>query len=264
MVSSPTPAERRELAAFLKARRSALSPAALGLPAGSRRRTPGLRREEVAQRAGISLPWYTWLEQARPVSASAPALARLADALCLSRAERAYLFALAGRRDPAGSEAAPLPDLPAPLADIPAAISVPAYLLDRTWTARAWNEAAARLFVGWLDRPAPRNLLRYIFLAPEARALVQPWDERARRVVAEFRADCGRALADPVLSALVEDLARVSPVFARLWDDRGVIGREGGLRRFDHPQDGRLIYNQTTFSLAEHPDCKLVILTPAA
>src|SRR5262249_46529236 len=156
-------ARRRELGDFIRAQRERLTPEAAGLVAAGRRRTPGLRREEVAQLAGLSATWYTWIEQGRDVSISPTALARLATALGLGRAARAYLFELAGKRDPDPGSGAVDP-LPPAVAAAVAAVSAPAYLLDRYWNARAWNAAAERLFVGWLDRPGERNLLRFIFL----------------------------------------------------------------------------------------------------
>ena len=250
-------AQRKLLGAFLRAQRERLTPAAVGLAAGSRRRTPGLRREEAAQMAGVSPTWYTWLEQGRDVSASAEALSRVARALNLTAPERAYLFDLAGRRDPAAPSAAG--EAPQSLVEAVVRFDGPAYGLDRLWTAVCWNAAAERLFAGWLGGPEP-NLLRYLFLAPDARDFVVGWDDRARRIIAEFRADYSRSLSDPRMLRLVEDLRAQDPTFSRLWDEQAVLAREGGLRLFAHPQDGPLAFRQFTFQPAERPDCKLVLL----
>ena len=259
MPETRSPEQRRALGDFLRARRERIEPATLNLPRGARRRTPGLRREEVAQLCGLSTTWYAWIEQGRDVSVSPMALARLAAGLRLGRAERDYLFELAQKRDPDkdGGEADDIP--PAVLASV-ATIGAPAYVLDRIWTARGWNEAAERLFVGWLDRPGERNLLRFIFLEPAARSLICAWEDRARRVAAEFRAACGAHLDDPSLRGLVEELRRHSAEFARFWDQHGILGREGGERTFQHPADGFLRYEQVTFNLASQPDLKLTIL----
>jgi len=255
--------QQRELGDFVRAQREKLTPAVLGLPAGARRRTPGLRREEAAQLCGLSVTWYTWLEQGRDVSISPAALARLAKALRLRRAERAYLFELAGKRDPEQS-ATEIDALPTALLACVKAIAAPAYILDRFWTARAWNDKAKRIFVGWLDRAeGDRNLLRYIFLEPAARRLIADYETRARRVVAEFRADVSTHLSDPAASDLIHLLRRESHDFARYWDEHGVLGREGGTRTFDHPRDGFLCYEQITFNLASEPDLKLTILVGA-
>jgi transcriptional regulator with XRE-family HTH domain len=264
-MTSPGKVDRRHaLGAFLRAQRERLAPSAVGLTQGARRRTPGLRREELAQLSAISTTWYSWLEQGRAVSASPAALARLAATLQLSRAERAYLFELAGRRDPDAAAAEPAVEAPAAVVAAIEAFAAPAYLLDRSWTARAWNQAAATLFVGWLDEPGERNLLRYIFLAPAARTLICDWQGRARRVLAEFRADYSRLVEDPGLEALIEELSRRSALFRRAWQEQAVLGREGGQRSFNHPVDGLVTYAQATFSPADRPDLKLVLLTPAA
>ncbi|HTR84089.1 MAG TPA: helix-turn-helix transcriptional regulator [Reyranella sp.] len=251
--------QQRTLGEFLRAHRARLSPAGLGLPTGKRRRTPGLRREEVAQRCGLSVTWYTWLEQGREVAASPQALASLAEALQLTPAERAYLFQIAGHIDPATPLAEPAMDVPAALADALASIAGPAYVLDRLWNARACNEAARRLFIGWLDGKDD-NLLRYVFLNPVARRVIPDWRDRARRVLAEFRAESSRHLDDPMLAALVEDLRQRSDFFARCWDEYEVIVPAGGERAFEHPREGRLLYEQVAFTLASRVDLKLVML----
>jgi transcriptional regulator with XRE-family HTH domain len=256
--------QKKALGDFLRAQRARLTPASLGLGAGGRRRTPGLRREEVAQACGMSATWYTWLEQGRDVSASPEALAALAAALQLTPAERAYLFELAGKRDPAAPAAAESDgmDVPPALAAAVAAIGVPAYVLDRRWTARSWNAPAQRLFLGWLDQGEDKNLLRYVFLNPTARKVIPDWPQRARRVLAEFRAESSRHLDDPALLALIEELRRRSPLFARGWSAHEVVERAGGERSFEHPRAGRLAYEQIVFTLATRPDFKLVVLTP--
>jgi len=252
---------RRALADFVRAHRLRLTPAAVGLAAGARRRTPGLRREEVAQLSGISATWYTWIEQARGVSVSPGALARLCATLRLSPAERAYLFELAGKRDPAMPPSPGTMDAPPALVAAVNAVGSPAYLLDRLWQARAWNAAAAGLFTGWLDTPAgDRNLLRYMFRNPGARTLVVDWEDRARRLLAEFRLEQGRHLDDADMAALVAELRRQSPFFRAAWEEQVVVEREGGLRIFDHPTLGPLQFEQVAFNLASRPEFKLVIL----
>jgi transcriptional regulator with XRE-family HTH domain len=259
MVSKRADEQRRELGEFVRAHRERLTPAAIGVPSGARRRTPGLRREEVAQLCGLSTTWYTWIEQGRDVSASPESLARLAGVLRLSRAERSYLFDLAGRRDPepVGGHSGHVP--PAVLACVET-IAAPAYILDRTWSALSWNASAARLFVGWLDRSGETNLLRFIFLRPGARSLICDWEVRARRVAAEFRAASSAYHDDPALRALIGELRERSPEFAWFWQQHGVLEREGGERTFNHPKDGFLRYQQVTFDLASQTDLKLTIL----
>lgn len=254
--------QRRALGDFVRAQRERTVPQSLGLPPGSRRRTPGLRREELAQLCGLSTTWFTWIEQGRDISVSPNALARLANALRLGRAERAYLFDVAGRRDP--DRAADGSDAfiaPAVLGCVDA-IGSPAYILDRAWTARSWNAAARHLFVGWLDAPAEHryNLLRFIFLTPSARSLICDWAVRARRVAAEFRAACGAHINDPAWRSLIAELRERSSEFAQFWEQHGVLGREGGKRTFHHPTDGFVHYEQVTFDLASQSDVKLTML----
>ncbi|VVD59619.1 transcriptional regulator [Pandoraea iniqua] len=252
--------QRRALGDFLRAHRERLTPAAVGLPPIGRRRTPGLRREEVAQLSGLSATWYTWIEQAREVSISVGALSAVASALRLSRAERSYLFDLAGKRDPErGAE--PLPHhAAAQVQAAVAAVAAPAYALDRCWDVLAWNDAATDIFRGWLDAPGPKNLLRYIFLDVGAQTLIQDWPSRARRVVAEFRAECSAYLDDSPVRALTDALQRESAVFAALWSQQDVVEREGGRRGFHHPTRGEIDFAQVTFRLSGHDDVKLVML----
>jgi transcriptional regulator with XRE-family HTH domain len=260
---SPTPLDAtpaRALGEFIRAHRERLSPLAVGLPPGPRRRTPGLRREEVAQLCGVSPTWYTWIEQGRPVSASADALARIAVALQLSRAERAYLFELAAQRDPAEPDAASSQDAPAALLRTVGLIDAPAYVLDRQWNALCWNDQAAGLFVGWLDGSNDRNLLTFTFTSLSAREFIVDWDTRARRLVAEFRADSIRHLNDAPTRALIDGLSAASDAFARFWASQDVVEREGGARAFNHPTLGRVVYDQITFVPAHREDLKLVML----
>ena len=250
----------RLLGNFLRAHRERLTPRPAGM--GSRRRTPGLKREELAEAAGLSTTWLTWLEQGREVNASVWVLARLADALELSPAERASLFDLAGKRDPS-APAPPEADLPVELLDLPSGFTGPAYLLDSVWTARAWNQPATDLFPGWLDDGAEdRNLLAWVFLSPADRSLFGDWKERVPRLVAEFRADFNRRPSDPAMGALIDRLVKQSPLFAELWYSQDVRSRDGGTRLYHHPIHGVVTYRQTTLIVAARPEVKLVCLTP--
>ena len=265
-----TEEQRRLLGAFVRARREALSP---DTP-GTRRRTPGLRREELAARAGIGSTWCAWIEQGRDVRPSAETLARLAEALHLTRAERAYLFELAVRHDPENPFAgtADADAAPPSLAALARMLPCPAYGLDPAWNIVCWNDAARRLFVG-LERaeasPDLRppnllgpNLLRYVIMADAAKALIPDWEARAARIVAEFRADFGRNPADPRAQAMVEWLSAHSPYFRQAWQAQAVLARAGGERTFDHPADGPLQFVQHTLHPAERADFKLVVLEP--
>lgn len=218
----------------------------------------------MAQLCGLSPTWYTWLEQGRDVSVSPPALARIAEALHLTAAERAYLFELARKRDPAANEPGETQTLPELLLAAVQAITVPAYVLDRNWVACGWNEPALHLFAQWLGG-VERNLLRYVFLDPSARQFICDWENRARRLAAEFRADTAARSTDSEVAALVTELCDASPRFAEFWNDQSVLARDGGAREFDHVQEGRVRYHQVTFVPAARSGYKLVMLTkPAA
>ncbi len=255
---------RKELGEFLQVLRARSAPEAFGFPAGSRRRTQGLRREEIAQLAGISATWYTWIEQGRDVSVSAEVLDRLASSLQLTRSERAYLFEMAGRLDPQSDEA-DADDAPESLKAMLDHIAAPAYLMGRYWDRLAWNAPAAELFTGWLDQSPTQtpNLLRYVFLHPQARSLLTDWESRARRITAEFRADCRARLDDPALQSLVAELTRESTDFARFWKQHDVLERQGGERSFSHPRLGLISYQQLTLHPVDQEHLKLVLLKPA-
>lgn len=249
---------RKLLGHFIRSHRERMTPDV----AAPRRRTPGLRREELAARAGIGVTWCAWIEQGRDVSVSPQALARLAKALAFTAAERAYLFELAGRRDPAAPAATATSAAPEAVSALVMALPFPAYGLDRLWNASCWNPAAERLFAGWLGQEGDRNLLRYTFLSASARTLLPDWEDRARRLLAEFRAACARLLNDPALETLTRELCSESAFFAQEWEAQSVSSREGGTRTFAHPEDGLIRFSQHTFSVAERPDHKLVTLVP--
>ncbi len=252
-----------QIGAFLKMHRQRVAPQDAGLEPGGRRRTPGLRREELARLCGVSPTWITWLEQGRGVAASAGVLARLARALRLTPAERAYLFDLAGRRDPEEQEGQARP-AHAALRSVQA-MRCPAYVLDRQWDIPACNARASELFLNWGARPGETpNLLRFLFLSQASRQLIHDWDTRARRLVAEFRADCGSRALSPALRAFIDGLAEESPDFAQLWSSHEVLGREGGERRFQHPALGHLAYEQLTLRPDQRGDLKLVLLLDPA
>jgi transcriptional regulator with XRE-family HTH domain len=250
----------RLLGDFLRARREALRPQDFALPQRNRRRTPGLRREEVAQLCGISPTWYTWIEQGRTGAISPATLVALVQGLQLTQAERAYLFEIAGRLDPA-------PPGPAAtdgreLAGLVQVMRTPAYVLDRHWNAIEWNTAAARLFGDWLGRRRdPPNLLRYVFLQPRAKTFLVDWEDRARRLVAEFRADTPRMRDDPQRSALVEELSRASREFAAGWRSQRVLSRDGGRRSF---RVGRKVahFEQHILRVVRRPDLRMTVLVP--
>ena len=252
--------KRKLLGDFVRSHRERLKPERHF----GRRRTPGLRREDLADRAGISATWCAWIEQGREVHPSPQALARLATALELTRPERAYLFQLAGRRDPDDSQTLVSPGAPQSLAQKVESLPVPAYGLDPLWNACVWNVPAESLFEGWLTEGCDRNLLRFVFLQPSARDLIADWEDRALRLLAEFRADYGQAMRNPAMSELIDVLRERSDLFRDGWRQQMVLEREGGERRFHHPRRGPLLFQQHTFRPSDRPDHKLVVLHPVA
>ena len=258
---------RKELGEFLQALRQRSTPQEFGFPIGNRRRTKGLRREEVAQLSGISPTWYTWIEQGREVNVSAEALDRLSQVLKLSRSERDYLFEMAGRRDAKATHREEQDAVPEALIEMLGDISIPAYIMGSYWDLLAWNPLAANLFTGWLDQSKrkdepPPNLLKFVFLMPETRTFVVSWEVRARRLVAEFRADCRSRLEEPALRRLVAELTQSSREFARFWQQHDVLDRQGGERAFNHPEKGLIKYRQLTLRPLDQDQLKLVLLKP--
>jgi transcriptional regulator with XRE-family HTH domain len=219
---------RSELGDFLRSRRERLSPATLGLPNGKRRRTAGLRREEVAELAGIGVDWYTRLEQGRSVSPSVTTIDALARALRLSKAEHGHLRALSRQ---AGRRAFTPESVPATVRRVVEGLNQPAYLTGRRWDVLAWNAAAAELFA--FDRVAQedRNTLVSVLTNPHTRRLFGgTWEGEARRMVAEFRATHDLWAGDPAFVALLERLRDGCPEFAGWWeahDIRGASSQEG-------------------------------------
>lgn len=253
----------QQLGTFLKDRRARLDPAALGFPM-SRRRTPGLRREEVALRANVSTTWYTWLEQGRGGAPSAGALERIADALMLTDIEREHLFLLALGRPPKAryqTVEGVTPRLQRVLDALPAS---PAIVKTATWDVVAWNRAAAAVLTDYALLPvAQRNILRLLFCTPRVRAAQINWDSVARHVVTVFRADVLRAGATREVEALVDELCHSSPEFQAMWNDSDVSTFGSGTKHLRHPQAGTLALEYSTFAVDARPDLSLLVFNPA-
>ncbi|CAM5504844.1 helix-turn-helix transcriptional regulator [Streptomyces abikoensis] len=252
---------RRALADFLRSRRERVTPRDAGILPGPRRRTPGLRREEVAQLSGISVTWYTWLEQARDITVSRQVLQSLARVLLLSPAETRHLFALAEESPAEAPTAGPTPALQR-LVD--ALDPYPAYLVSPAWDLVAWNRAEAGLLgdpAGWA--PADRNLLRFTFLEPRARELLTDWTAQARALLEQYRANADRNAGDPRFDALTRELSAASEEFRTWWDAHDVADFRPARRRFDHPRLGRLSFDYVKLHAADAPDLSLVACLPA-
>jgi len=260
---SETVSAENLLGTYLKDRRTRLDAAAFGL-SGSRRRTPGLRREEVAQRANISPTWYTWLEQGRGGAPSADVLDRIARALMLTDVEREHLFLIGLGRPPEVRYQASdgvSPRLQRVLDALPVS---PAIIRTVTWDVVAWNRAATLVLTDYAKLPPERrNILRLIFCEPRVRAAQYDWDSVARFVVAAFRADAARAGAVSHVAGFVDELCRLSPDFARLWADNDVRSYGEGVKRLHHPVLGPIAFEYSAFAVDARPDLGMVVYNPA-
>lgn len=252
---------RGEFGDFLRSRRERLTPKALGLPIGRRRRTAGLRREEVAELAGIGVDWYVRLEQGRSVTPSVTTVDALARALRLNKAEHAHLRALArnaGRR-PFVRET--VPDI---LRRAVEGLNQPAYITGRRWDVLAWNKSADEIF-GFSHLPeTERNTLVSVLTRPQSRRLFGVgWADLARRMVAEFRATHDLWAGDPAFVELLERLRRGCPEFQGWWDAHDVGSSFAGLKLLSHPTKGKMRLQHVAFQSNDVPALKLVIYTPA-
>jgi transcriptional regulator with XRE-family HTH domain len=250
------------LGTYLKDRRTKLDPAAFGF-GPERRRTPGLRREEVAQRANISPTWYTWLEQGRGGAPSADVLDRIARALMLTDAEREHLFLLGLGRLPEVRYENREGVTPRLQRVLDALEPSPALIRTATWDVVAWNQAATVMLTDYESMPAEqRNVLRFIFLDARARAAQYDWTSVARFVVGAFRADVARAGAAAKVSAMVDELCRLSPEFDAMWRDNNISTHHEGVKHIRHPVLGRLAFEYSAFAVDGRPDLSMVVYNP--
>jgi transcriptional regulator with XRE-family HTH domain len=256
---------REELADFLRTRRAALQPEDVGLPpAAGRRRTPGLRREEVALVAGVGATWYTWLEQARDVRASVDVLEAIARALHLSEAEREHLLLL-GRGTTALTAPPPEAASPALRRIIEGLDPNPAYVLGRRHDYLAWNRSLALIFGDPERLPEnERNAIYQLFTDPARRRLLPDFEASARSMLARFRADHAANVGDPAFAELVDVLNEISPEFRRFWPAHEVRGSGEGRKRLTWPDGRTLVFEHATFRHAENPEQRLVLYTPDA
>jgi transcriptional regulator with XRE-family HTH domain len=250
------------LGAYLKDRRARLDPAAFSFPP-QRRRTPGLRREEVAQLANISPTWYTWLEQGRGGAPSADVLERIARALMLTEVEREHLFLLGLGRPPEVRYRKDEGVTPRLQRVLDALEPRPALIRTATWDVVAWNRAATVMLTDYGSLPPEqRNILRFIFLDPRVRAAQYDWDSVARFVVGAFRVDAARAGAAAEVQPLVDELYRLSPEFKALWDENDVRSHGEAVKRIRHPVLGPIAFEYSAFAVDGRPDLCMVVYNP--
>jgi transcriptional regulator with XRE-family HTH domain len=251
------------LGAYLKDRRTKLDPAAFGF-SSQRRRTSGLRREELAQRANISPAWYTWLEQGRGGAPSADVLDRIARALMLTDIEREHLFLLGLGRPPEARYQGNEGVTPRLQRVLDALNPSPALIRTATWDVVAWNRAATVMLVDYGSLPPEqRNVLRFMFLDPRARAAQYDWESVARFVVGAFRVDVVRAGAATAVGDLVDELCRLSPEFEAMWRDNNVRAHNEGVKHIRHPIFGRFAFEYSAFAVDGRQDLSMVVYNPA-
>lgn len=254
--------QRRQLAHFLKTRRARIRTADVGLASGGRRRTPGLRREEVALLAGVGLTWYTWLEQGRDINVSAEVLNAIAKTLRLSEEERSYLLSLGGHLSPS----APLQEtVPRRVRQLLQAVEpFPAYVTGRYWDMLAWNDSECALYRDLNEVPsADRNYIWLAFHDPILRQLIDDWEGESDRIVAQFRATAGQAPGEPRFGYLVDKLLATSQEFAQSWTRHDVARPLSRQRRFNHPVVGCLAVEHVMMHIADNPSLMCVVQVPS-
>ena len=251
---------RSELGDFLRSRREKLSPEIMGLAAGRRRRTAGLRREEVAELAGIGVDWYIRLEQGRTVSPSVTTVDALARALRLSAVEHAHLRALTRHAE---RRAFVLETVPETIRRIVENLSQPAYVTGRRWDILAWNKAADDIFAFSRLAENDRNILVCALVNPPARKQFgSSWADEARRMVAQFRATHDLWADDPAFLDLIERLKAGCPESSGWWDEHDIRGIAAGQKMLTHPRKGKIAFEYATFQANDDPALKLAIYTP--
>jgi transcriptional regulator with XRE-family HTH domain len=256
---------REELADFLRKRRASIKPEDVGLPSGGRRRTPGLRREEVAQLAGVGATWYTWLEQGRDVRASLDVLEAISRALRLTPAERTHVIRL-GRGEEAPPSRPPAERVSPALRRLIENLGPsPAYVIGRRWDYLAWNRAACAVFGDFGSVPrAARNHLWLMFMDPRRRGMLTDWDRGIRLAAAKFRADSAQHLGDPSFDELIQTLRQSSPEFCKVWKRHEVARSGEGRKQIEHPVAGTLVFEHAVFNPVEAPEQRLILYTPVA
>lgn len=254
---------RRQLAHFLRTRRERLSPEQVGLPAGPRRRTPGLRREELALLAGMGATWYTRLEQGRDIRVSAQVLESLTRVLHLDTEERNHLFLLAHEHLPADPSLLTAGISPSLQYILDTLGICPAYVIGPNWDMLGWNQAACRVYTDFNAKSArERNVLWFLFTNPQARELLVDWPGDAQRALALFRASTGRSVGERWFTTLVTDLKQISPEFREWWPRHDVQRVHTGKQELNHPMVGRLVFQSTTWQVIDQPDVRLIVYTP--
>jgi MmyB-like transcription regulator ligand binding domain/Helix-turn-helix domain len=251
-----------ELAEFLRSRRARVLPEQVGLPRGTRRRTPGLRRGEVALLAGVSLEWYTWLEQGRDIHVSAQLLESLTRVLQLDANERAHLFLLALRQPPPVEAFSPPTISPTLQNFLDQLGTIPACAVDARLNVVAWNAASCVVFGDYATRSGrERNLIWNLFTSP-LRQTNEEWEELERVYLAQFRAGYGRFINDPWWAKQIAELSQISPEFRELWARHDVLNVSEGRKTMHHPLAGELAFEFLWVQMVDSSDLRLLLHTP--
>ncbi|MET4781811.1 helix-turn-helix transcriptional regulator [Glaciihabitans sp. UYNi722] len=259
-MTDSTAERRHELSSFLRARRERTSPSDVGLPGTPRRRTPGLRREELANLAGISTTWYTFLEQGRDVRPSLQVLTAIADALRLGEPERAHLIMIAADETHPGEDSEYL----APeVADVPKMVNPnPAYVTGSSYDLLAWNDAAVELFPGAIDAAKP-NLARWIFTNPAARDALPDWPVVAQGLLARLRTNAGKHPGSPRFQRLERELRTSSPEAEAWWPRYDIATSQAGAKRVRSRSGQEQLMTYASFHVSDQPEQILTIYRPA-
>lgn len=252
---------RTELASFLRSRRDRITPADVGMPPGLRRRTPGLRREEVAQLAGVSVTWYTWLEQGRPINVSGQILDAIARTLRLDDAERDHLYHLADVPiSPVTTDAARI--TPTVQSILDSITGFPAAALNSRWDLLGWNNACAAAWPRLTAPDSSRNVLWEMFTTPECCRCFANRDIGLPQMVASFRAAFGQHLEDPAWTEQIRALSAASPEFARMWTTYDVAAPPSQTMTYRHAAVGELSFSMTRMDLTGTPETFITVWTP--
>lgn len=252
-----------ELADFLKTRRAKILPSQVGLSSGARRRTPGLRREEVAQLAGIGLTWYTWLEQGRPIQVSAQVIESLSRVLLLNKQEHIHLCRLANQPLPAdfpGNQGTVSPILQHVLDSL---VICPSFIADQRWNVIAWNKAACFLLGEFSHMNArQRNVVWAMFTDPYFKQLYVDWELHAKSLLGRFRLTCGKYIEDPWLNQFINDLKAQSTEFNSWWHLHEIQNDSGIYKQLNHPVAGILDFESSSFDVPEYSGFRLIVHVP--
>ncbi len=254
--------QREQLSEFLKGCRARLSPQEAGLPEAHKRRTPGLRREDVAALAGVSVTWYTWLEQGRDIRVSVDVLERVSATLRMTRDERDYLFALVHGRSAPVIHTVDEPVTPR-LQRMLDAMCIPALVMTHRWDVVAWNLLVTRIFRDYSRRPPDdRNLLRILLTSPEYRQDPEEYEATARRVLARFRVDYSQAVGDPAFEALITELHASCEAFRRLWPSPEVTTVAGGITVVRHIHLGGITFEHSSYVPEGSRNLRVLVFVP--